>query len=547
MIKNIYRLAIICILFLSCSKDQKVLLKDISEDGGIYYYEGKPFSGIGFSNWSTDRKKQEFKFKNGKILSTVRYSPSGTNDLIDSLVFDENQNLIYQKRRIREGISIERDGYNNQGIFSEEIESFDESVEYEKLKLILENGSVLFYYLIGEVSSYEEFTNLLTNINHKSFIKLRMNLNRSNDIPELLSGQRYRGDVTKQFDNLDYHFQGNGFPQIDGRYTIVTDLYIFPEFGYEGTLNGFSIHTRVEDESTNIVTFLKHHIDYEYNYTSIKKPENFDKILNSFFLAEKISDERFKYYIKPFTVNDDKYNDPFKPTYYVFDLDFSSGDFKINFYSDERIIDEELFLAYSDIEPRWWLKPTDFYYQSEYDDSFKYFNIDDLKDISNYDELYGLYQDGRDLYRKYEKIDETLDENPIDLSDSFKIKIKDKKNNINIRRTPVNGSVIGKVSEKESYTVSDVFTSDEPLYLLNKKLTLEDVNNGTKIEKPKNFKLKNVKSIDNEKYSAEVVNLDETINYVYVKKTDVKISNSEWYYLKEKNGWIYSDFCDKLN
>lgn len=129
---------------------------------------------------------------------------------------------------------------------------------------------------------------------------------------------------------------------------------------------------------------------------------------------------------------------------------------------------------------------------------------------------------------------------------SFKIKIKDKKKYINVRKSPVNGSVINQVSEKERYTVTNVYKTDEPLYLLNKKMTLEDVNNGIKIEKPKNFKLNNVIIFDEDTYLAELVNTDETINKVYIKISDVSISYNEWYFLEEINGWIFSAFCDRL-
>jgi hypothetical protein len=129
----------------------------------------------------------------------------------------------------------------------------------------------------------------------------------------------------------------------------------------------------------------------------------------------------------------------------------------------------------------------------------------------------------------------------------FNIKIKDGKKYINIRKAPVNGSVVGKVSEKENYTVSQEYKSDNPLYLLNKKMILKDVKSGEEVEKPKSFKLNNVVSIDKYTYKAEVINLDKTTNKVYIQKSDVDVSYSTWYYLKELNGWIYSEFCEKLN
>lgn len=128
----------------------------------------------------------------------------------------------------------------------------------------------------------------------------------------------------------------------------------------------------------------------------------------------------------------------------------------------------------------------------------------------------------------------------------FNIKIKDGKNYINIRKEPISGSVIGKVSENEYYTVSAEYKSEKPIYLLNKKMILTDFESGEKFEKPKNFKLNNVMSVDDNTYYAEAVNIDKTTNKVYLQKTEVKISYNNWYYLKELNGWIYSEFCVKL-
>lgn len=139
-----------------------------------------------------------------------------------------------------------------------------------------------------------------------------------------------------------------------------------------------------------------------------------------------------------------------------------------------------------------------------------------------------------------------INSNPITFID-FNIKIKDGKNYINIRKEPVSGSVIGKVSENEYYTVSAEYKSEKPIYLLNKKMILTDLESGEKVEKPKNFKLNNVMSVENNTYYAEAVNIDKTTYKVYLHKTEVKISYNNWYYLKELNGWIYSEFCVKLN
>ncbi|AJR04687.1 hypothetical protein [Siansivirga zeaxanthinifaciens] len=165
--------------------------------------------------------------------------------------------------------------------------------------------------------------------------------------------------------------------------------------------------------------------------------------------------------------------------------------------------------------------------------------VDDIKN-----EWEKEYIDKNKLVDKENVKDITSNQNTFNV---FNIRIKDGKNNINIRKEPINGSVIGKVSENEFYTVSEEYKSEKPIYLLNKKMILKDIQSEEKVEKPKNFKLNNVQSIDDYTYSAEVVNMDKTINKVRVKKIDVEISYSNWYYLKEIDGWIFSEFCVKLN
>lgn len=191
----------------------------------------------------------------------------------------------------------------------------------------------------------------------------------------------------------------------------------------------------------------------------------------------------------------------------------------------------------------------------------KYFVDLELKNIKDWEETeYGGKDNGRfvdkwiitALRMKPTSIDVLNNKKENDITNEnsftpFNIKIKDGKKYINIRKAPINGSVVGKVSEKENYTVSQEYKSNNPLYLLNKKMILKDVKSGEEVEKPKSFKLNNVVSIDEYTYKAEIINLDKTTNKVYIQKSDVDLSFNKWYYLNEVNGWIYSEFCEKLN
>jgi hypothetical protein len=131
-------------------------------------------------------------------------------------------------------------------------------------------------------------------------------------------------------------------------------------------------------------------------------------------------------------------------------------------------------------------------------------------------------------------------------SKTFRIKIQKNRTNINIRKNPVNGVVVGQVSGGELYTVTDVSPTDSPIYLLNNDMVLTDFKTGEKIDKPKDFKLNNVSEHINNTYYAELINTDKTINKVYIEKNKVKIEYNSWFYLEEIKGWIYSIFCEKM-
>jgi len=131
-------------------------------------------------------------------------------------------------------------------------------------------------------------------------------------------------------------------------------------------------------------------------------------------------------------------------------------------------------------------------------------------------------------------------------SKTFRIKIQKNRTNINVRKKPVNGVVVGQVSGGELYTVTDESPTDSPIYLLNNDMVLTDFKTGEKIDKPKDFKLNNVSEHINNTYYAELINTDKTINKVYIEKNKVKIEYNSWYYLEEIKGWIYSIFCEKM-
>ena len=408
------------LLIISCSK-QEVLLKEITEDGGTYYYQNEPFTGIGFSNWTTERKKEIIEFNNGLIKSSVRYTESSSRSKpLDSILFDENQNVIYQKRWINDDIEIEKKGIENQyGPGDRENMINRKKMNHDELKKIVKDPWLIFSYPKKNINSYDEFKDVVENLKVENIIKFWLNVNKTDHIPYLLSGQRYKGDDdTSMFDNLDYHFQGGGQPQIDGRYVYPTDLYIFPEFGSEGTVPGFNIHTRFVDERDDSEeTFISKHLIYDPSYELRLGDKNKDQlnfIKNSFYLSEKVNDSKYKIFVRPFTIDDEIYNDPFKGIYYVFNIDFSTGDFTVDFYSDYSSLDDSLVLVGTEINKYNMFKPRNFKRNSIYDDmipSSKESILSFQKQINGDSSLL------RKLYDEYKGVKNNIDNTNVDKND----------------------------------------------------------------------------------------------------------------------------------
>jgi hypothetical protein len=165
-----------------------------------------------------------------------------------------------------------------------------------------------------------------------------------------------------------------------------------------------------------------------------------------------------------------------------------------------------------------------------------------LNDILSLSELEKV--ESYQIYPTHEVSDKSISNSSA--SKTFKIKIQKNRTNINIRKKPVNGVLVGQVSGGELYTVTNELLTDTPIYLLNNYMVLTDFQTDEKIEKPKDFKLNSVRENTKNTYYAELINTNNTINKVYIEKNKVKIEYNRWYYLLEMKGWIYSVFCEKI-
>jgi antitoxin component YwqK of YwqJK toxin-antitoxin module len=80
-------------IFFSCQNgnsffsQKRVLRSEIKKSGGLMYYDGKPFTGIGFEMWDENIVKIEIQFKDGKVSGTAKkYYKDGTLEEVVELL-----------------------------------------------------------------------------------------------------------------------------------------------------------------------------------------------------------------------------------------------------------------------------------------------------------------------------------------------------------------------------------------------------------------------------------------------------------------------------
>ena len=66
MKKLVFIMISLSFIAIGCS-EKRVMYKELSQDGGIVYFDGKPFTGIAFSMWDEKHLKEEAEITNGKL------------------------------------------------------------------------------------------------------------------------------------------------------------------------------------------------------------------------------------------------------------------------------------------------------------------------------------------------------------------------------------------------------------------------------------------------------------------------------------------------
>lgn len=136
-------------------------------------------------------------------------------------------------------------------------------------------------------------------------------------------------------------------------------------------------------------------------------------------------------------------------------------------------------------------------------------------------------------------------ESRVDGNSTFRVEVISGVEDVNVRKTPINGAVTGKVNQYEQYTVANKFQGEE-VYILNQKLTLYSVETREPIIKERGYKLLKVSSDDGEVIIGRVLDDAGKAHTVKISKRNVEKNEEPWYYLVELDGWALSTFFNIL-
>lgn len=115
---------------------KRVLQSEIKKSGGLLYFSGEPFTGIGFDMWDEKQVKSEVSIQDGKITGIAkRYFKSG--------VLSEEIELFESKKN---GLNIEYWENGNK--------RFERNYAMNKL-----NGEYVSYFKDGKVESKRNYLN----------------------------------------------------------------------------------------------------------------------------------------------------------------------------------------------------------------------------------------------------------------------------------------------------------------------------------------------------------------------------------------------------
>jgi len=128
---------------------------------------------------------------------------------------------------------------------------------------------------------------------------------------------------------------------------------------------------------------------------------------------------------------------------------------------------------------------------------------------------------------------------------TFRVEVIPGVEDVNVRKTPLNGAVTGKVNEHEQYTVSKKFEG-EGVYILKQKLTLYSLETLEPITKERGYKLLKIMSDEGDVMVGRILDDAGKGHTVKISKRNLERNEEPWFYLVELDGWALSSFFNVL-
>jgi len=563
------------ILVFSGCDEQEVLLSSLTVDGGVYYHEGKPYTGIGFSNWAPDVRKKTIAFKNGEVRKIARYYRSQGKPM-DSLLFDENRGLIYEKRWVNDTLFVERNRaelnfwekrFNPLANLGDSITPIQDKHKFTGRQL--------------KPSENLDFNQWLDSV------RLHLPYDHTFILNSLGPVFGPNNDQPRTFPDMlhalgDLHFTGAGSPGIDGQYKHPDDLYVHPLYGREANIDGVIIDLYCEDDRG---------VDWNQAGAKSKKtlhrmrvytggwnrthPEYYDWVANNFCIVDSLAPNYFRIFLRSGVDSEiDIIEDEYRPLIMVLEMDFNPS--KI---SELRARGYPCCFAGSDKrrERRSTLNPFDISVyalgpsvlfdhrmtlavdggsftnknggKSKFDKAF------DKESTIKRNLNYYLQEEGVPYLKRYfdlispKSVSESVvgnDSVSTNNSDEktggapgFWIVVMEGKTNVNVRSEAPAGEVIGTVNGGDRILASKTIQLSEPQYLLKKEMSVTSIDGERRFKRAASYQLYSVElfeqyvTADIKDDNNESVRVRVPIGDVDVKEQDV------WYYLPELDGYIF--------
>lgn len=161
MANNIFKIGIIAILLISQScvngdlsllGKKRVLRTELKKSGGILYYDGKPFTGIGFDMWDEKNLHTEVELKDGKVSGTAKkYFRNGQlEEEIQLLDGEKNgERIEYWENGNKQRVGH----YENNKLTGESISYYKNGQVEEKCNYVngRRDGQLIEYYENGKI------------------------------------------------------------------------------------------------------------------------------------------------------------------------------------------------------------------------------------------------------------------------------------------------------------------------------------------------------------------------------------------------------------